>query len=307
MTEKGAYTNLRSKEKQEVKMVTIQDQRNTGIGATDAAVVLGHSPWRTPLDLYLEKTGQKDDFHPSERMEWGILLEPVIAKEYCERTDRKFVQMGNRFRRHPEKEFMIAHLDRVIEDTDRGTGLLEIKTTSAFNKKDWEIEPPVYYQIQLQHQLAITGHDWGAIVVLIGGQELVYQDMPRNDRLIEHLEDEEAAFWRNVQDRRPPAVDYERDTENLKKLHEAKRNSTIELPADAHQWKREIDSAAQVVKQQKAHQQRYRNMIIDHLHGCDSGVIPGGGTVTYKPITRRGYTSKDTTYQQLNFQKGGKR
>ena len=285
----------------------ITERRLTGLGGTDAAVVLRQSPWKTPLDLYLEKVGEGSPFEPSERMDWGIRLEPVIAKAYCERTGRGITNMGNRFRRHSGKKFMTCHLDRMITDPEKGDGLLEIKTTSSFNKSDWEVEPPLYYQIQLQHQMAVTGDKWGAIAVLIGGQELVYQDMDRNDDFIADLMKKEEEFWGLVQSRTPPEADYERDTEGLRALYAASKATTIELPSEANIWKREIEQCAESISHLTKKQERYKNLFVEGLGENETGIIPGGGTVTRKPINRAGYTAKPSSYRQIRFQKGGKR
>jgi putative phage-type endonuclease len=62
------------------------EQRRHGIGGSDAAAALGLSPWKTPLSLYLEKTGDARPFRDNESMLWGRVLEPAIRAEYTRRT-----------------------------------------------------------------------------------------------------------------------------------------------------------------------------------------------------------------------------
>lgn len=59
--------------------------RKQGITATDIAAIVGAHPWRTPLDVWLEKTGRRESFEGNERTKWGNLLEPVIRDDYAER------------------------------------------------------------------------------------------------------------------------------------------------------------------------------------------------------------------------------
>ena len=59
--------------------------RKRGIGGSDAPAVLGVSPWRTPLDVYLDKTDQSDPVETTEAMEWGSRLEDQIAAAAAER------------------------------------------------------------------------------------------------------------------------------------------------------------------------------------------------------------------------------
>ena len=66
-------------------MLTKQQRidRHAGLGGSDAAAVLGLSPWTSPLDLYLDKRGELDEEpeQPTNWQRWGHLLEDLIADE----------------------------------------------------------------------------------------------------------------------------------------------------------------------------------------------------------------------------------
>ena len=64
--------------------------RRNGIGGSDAAAIMGLSPWRTAMDVWLEKTGEftRDD-EENEQMYWGTVLEAVVAEEFTRRTGLK--------------------------------------------------------------------------------------------------------------------------------------------------------------------------------------------------------------------------
>jgi len=56
------------------------EQRRQGIGASDAAVILGLTKWKSPMGLYAEKTGLVPmGQEETDLLEWGNRLEPVIA------------------------------------------------------------------------------------------------------------------------------------------------------------------------------------------------------------------------------------
>ena len=66
--------------------------RQGGIGSSDAAAAVGLHPYKSPLQLWMEKTGRdshlpkvdpNDDHSP---MYWGTLLEPIVAAHYTRRT-----------------------------------------------------------------------------------------------------------------------------------------------------------------------------------------------------------------------------
>jgi len=108
--------------------------RKKGIGGSDASVVLGFNPWKSPFELYIEKTSDDIRELDSEAVYWGTVLEDVIAEEFTRRTGKK-VRRQNKVFIHPEYDFMIANIDR---DVVGEKALLECKTTSAFNADAWE-------------------------------------------------------------------------------------------------------------------------------------------------------------------------
>src|SRR5690606_24085021 len=104
--------------------------RRRGIGGSDAAVIAGVDPFRSPIRLWMEKRGEIQEEPAGEAAEWGLLLEPVIAAEFERRTGKR-VRRRNAILQHPEHEWMLANIDREIVGED---AILEIKTTSAWNR-----------------------------------------------------------------------------------------------------------------------------------------------------------------------------
>ena len=181
--------------------------RSTGIGSSDAAAAIGLSSYKCSLSLWLEKTGrqQPEDLSNKEAVVWGTVLEPVLAKMYAERTGRK-VRRVNAVLQHPEHPFMLANLDREVI-TESGTGVLEIKTAGFYSAQQWEDGVPVAYQCQVLHQLAVTGHVWADVAVLIAGQEFRIYRIERDDDKIADLIQREAQFWSWVTNDQQPDPD----------------------------------------------------------------------------------------------------
>ena len=169
--------------------------RSTGIGSSDAAAAIGLSSYKCSLSLWLEKTGRQppEDLSEKEAVVWGTVMEPVLAKMYAERTGRK-VRRVNAVLQHPEHPFMLANLDREVI-TENGTGVLEIKTAGFYSAQLWDDGVPVAYQCQVLHQLAVTGHAWADVAVLIAGQEFRIYRIERDDDKIADLIQREAQFW----------------------------------------------------------------------------------------------------------------
>ena len=140
-------------------------QRFSGIGGSDAAVVLDISPFKSKIQLWNEKVYKKINPKSEEELifQIGKVLEPIIANKYEKETGRKLEI--RKLKVHPEYPFMIGNIDREIVGDERGPGILEIKTKGAF--VDWHGEDiPPYYMTQVQHYLSIYGYEWASFAVL---------------------------------------------------------------------------------------------------------------------------------------------
>ena len=182
--------------------------RQSGIGGSDAAPALGLSPWKSPLELWEEKAmGKTQPRQENESMIWGKLLEPIIREEYSRRTGLKVSPLRSMLQA-PQMPWMLANVDAIIEDPQKGTGVLEIKTTGAFRAGEWsEDRCPDMYALQVAHYLAVTGLDYAVLCVFIGGNELRWVTVQRDDELITSLVDLERIFWERVLTKTPPPVD----------------------------------------------------------------------------------------------------
>jgi putative phage-type endonuclease len=191
-------------------------ERRHGIGGSDAAAVCGLDRWRSPFEVWLDKTGTFiDDTAATEAMRWGQLLEPVIAGQ----LDGVDIVEVPWMLAHPSHPWMLADVDRVAFDTadvERlDPGVVEVKTTSLRNAPAWEEGPPAPVICQGMHYLAVTGHRWLLAAALIGGQRLVTHRVERDDELIDDLLTIEARFWADVEAKRPPEPDGSKATTAL--------------------------------------------------------------------------------------------
>ncbi len=186
--------------------------RKRGIGSSDAAAAVGLNPYKSALELWLEKTGREDklpsiDPHDEESpMYWGTILEPIVAKHYSSRSGNK-VRRLNAVLQHPQPElsWMLANIDREVIGAD-DVQILECKTAGINGARLWKDGVPEYVQLQVQHQLAVTGKTAADVAVLLGGQHLEIYRIQRDDDLIRRLIQLEQHFWHYVEsDTAPPA------------------------------------------------------------------------------------------------------
>lgn len=185
--------------------------RKTGIGSSDAAAAAGLNPYMSALELYLIKTGQDehlpkaDPNDESSPLYWGTMLEHIVAAHYTKRTGRR-VRKVNAVLQHPEHPWMLANIDREVVGSDE-VQILECKTAGINGSRLWKDGVPEYVQLQVMHQLAVTGKQAADVAVLLGGQELQIHRIERDEAMIAQLIALEQQFWACVQSRIPPAVD----------------------------------------------------------------------------------------------------
>jgi predicted phage-related endonuclease len=133
------------------------------------------------------------------------LLEPIVAAAYTQQTGRK-VRKVNAVLQHPTVPFMLANLDReVVGCAD--VQILECKTAGEFGARLWQDGVPDYVQLQVQHQLAVTGKQAADVAVLLCGQKLDIHRIQRDEELISRLIHLEAQFWQYVTSDTPPPAD----------------------------------------------------------------------------------------------------
>lgn len=281
-------------------------ERRTGIGASEVAAVLGCHPYMSAYTLWHLKRGLIEEPEESEVMEWGKLLEPVIAEKYARATGRQLVDHGRHAARRSERwPFLLATLDREIAPIDdRGPGCLEIKTTGTWVEPKWKDEPPLHVQAQLQAQLAVTGFRWGSIAVLVGGQKYEHADFERNDDFIALLVERCAAFWALVESGEPPEVDGSESTgETLRRLYPQESGEVVELPPEADPWSVAYLEASEAEKRAKALKDEAKNHLLAAMGAASMGMTPGGFVWTLKTTERAGYSVAPTTYRALRRKK----
>ncbi|MEL0169653.1 MAG: YqaJ viral recombinase family protein [Pseudomonadaceae bacterium] len=187
--------------------------RKQGIGSSDAAAAVGLNPYKSQLELWLEKTGRDADLPKADPQDeqsplyWGTVLEPVVAWHYSKRIGHK-VRRVNAVLQHPDPElpWMLANLDREVIGTD-DVQILECKTAGINGARLWQDGVPEYVQLQVMHQLAVTGKQAADVAVLLGGQTLEIHRIERDEQMIARLIELERQFWHYVETDTPPPVD----------------------------------------------------------------------------------------------------
>lgn len=183
-----------------------QLDRQTYIGSSDTAAILGISPWKTPLDVYLDKVQPRVEITDPDKLRVlnrGKRMEPYVIDLLAEETGLEIVRRGERYI-DTEYNFLAAEIDAEAASGEN----IEIKTVSPFKAKEWgeqqSDEIPVHYAAQAMHAMMITGRALCIFGVLIGADDFRIYRIERDDVTIAAIRAKEIAFWKRVQDRNPP-------------------------------------------------------------------------------------------------------
>jgi putative phage-type endonuclease len=195
--------------------------RSQFLGGSDAAAVMGLSPWATPVELWQEKTGRKrkDPEDPIRKriLERGHRLEPFIRDMTMEKLrsmglEVDLVACNERYvdREHP---FLSCEVDfelRLTGEIDIG-GLpvmlddehvnADAKSVSGFARKKWGAENtedvPVEYAAQFMHGLMITGRLYCLVAALRSFDDVDIYWTVRDDETIAGMRPKLVDFWLN--------------------------------------------------------------------------------------------------------------
>lgn len=297
--------------------------RKSGIGGSDAAAVLSISPWKSPLELWLEKTGRKEDGLPdSTALALGSFAEPFIAAEVMrgrvvvhwsdepsalERRIMDRVAAGKQplapgldMTRHRVHPFMLANTDRGIMAVDhsitRPWGIVELKTAGSQSFfRGWRNGVPLHYQIQCQHYMCVTGAKFAVVACLDLGRQTVHvYFLPRDNNFIDgKLIPACADFWEHIEANRMPEVDdSDSCTKALQFLYpEPEPKSQQDFGDHDSAIVRQYQDAKR--KQDKFTKQArgFKNLILESLGHCEEAKLTDGGLLR-RVKSGRGYTLK---------------
>lgn len=273
-------------------------ERQSMLGGTDSAALLGFSTFRNAWDVAAEKKGLLEPWRGNERTEWGRILEQPIAREYAKRTGQKIARVNGAVR-HPKFAFLGGHLDSRVVGKKKG---IEVKTVERGREK-WSLpgEPlkvPRDYYVQVQHYMAITGWESFDLVALFGLSRLRWYTIERNEKVIAAIIEQDQQFWQKyVAGPDLPAMEGERAKEWMRGKYPAPRNETLvianpEQAATIARW-REAKKAEGTAKKEREKLALHVQQII----GDATGVVSGDVTVTWNKD--RDSTALVTDYEGL--------
>lgn len=283
----------------------LESRRFMGVGASEAAIVMGENPRSSPLELYALKLGllPPADLSDNEAVEWGSRLEPLIAEKYATVTGRALLDLGRwTIARPKENPHIYATLDRIINPVacHDGEGVLEIKTARGSLYEAWVDGPPRPYYLQLQHQLAVTGYSWGSFAVLFGGQQFRWLDIERDQPCIDALIEAETEFWSRVEAQSPPEADGSPATKRaLAALYPRDTGEVVTLDGTATAWDARLQELRPQIQELIDERTAIENRLKAAIGAATVAQLPNGVSYSYKTQSRPEYVCKAASYRVL--------
>lgn len=243
------------------------DLRREGIGGSDVSAIMGISPWVSPVEVWMDKTGRVPhrDISGKEAVAMGTELEETVLGMYRRRHPERRATRCNAVLRSIQRPWAQASLDGVVRDPERGWGVLEIKTGSR--DSEWAESVPDHYVAQVTHYMSVTGYRFADVVALIGDHGLHYHEyrLEWDDEDMEAVVSSVDEFWNEfvVKDVMPALVSTL--PSEGKALYEIYRSSDGDLePMESD----EADNLAAEMSQLK---QDYKD-IGERLSECSNGL-----------------------------------
>lgn len=208
----------------EMKILSSRDewlQNRQRIGGSDASAILGMNPYRTNLELWQIKTGQliPEDISDKPYVKYGTEAEQHLRELFkLDFPEYQVFYEENNMWLNDKMPFAHASLDGWLVDQEGRKGVWECKTTNilqSMQKEKWKDRIPDNYYIQILHYLMVTEFDFAVLKAQLksefNGEIYIQTKHYKIERAevqadIEFLESSEKEFWKQVQERKRPAL-----------------------------------------------------------------------------------------------------
>lgn len=248
------------------------DDRKGYIGGSDIAAILGLSRWKTPLQVWAEKTGNiiPEDISGKLHIRLGNKLEQTVCDLFEEETGKK-VEKRDEPLIHPKHDFIRGRIDRAVVGE---RAILEAKTTSPWNARAWEGEEiPQEYILQTMFYMELAGSDRGYIACLVGNQNFHVRTIERDEKMQKEMIQKAVEFWKNyIEPKVMPTMITSRDADTIYNLYPlAEQGDPIKLDDTANAlidtlMAQKEDSASLTAQIEKT-QNEIRALLCDNAEG----------------------------------------
>ena len=277
--------------------------RQENINSTEVSALFGCSPYQTLYELWHIKKGNlKDSFVDNERVKWGTRLQDSIAMGIAE-----------------DNAWSIRRMDEYIYDKELragssfdfsvqgNTALLEIKNVDSLAfKEGWletdsGVESPLHIELQVQHQMMISGYETCYIGALVGGNRAVIIERKKDPLVIAEIKKKIKQFWISIYMNDEPKPDFEKDKDAIRELYKVAKKGkavegTMQVKELAEMYSNLTEQLAALNKKRDAIKMQMLTMM-----GDAEKIIGEGYQVSAGVIQRAGYEVKPVVYRDFRI------
>lgn len=185
--------------------------RESGIGSSEVATIVGLNPWETPYQLWRRKVGLDEPKQENFAMKAGHYLEDAVAQFWHDETGQDIIKSsaGDWLIVNDERPYMRVSPDRTywladMPHNNANKGILECKTTQMSIDAD---DIPKHWFCQVQYQLGVAELEQGSLAWLCSGREFGYKNLALVPDFFAWLVEEVDKFWLdNIQGKQEPTA-----------------------------------------------------------------------------------------------------
>ncbi len=290
------------------------EMRNKGIGGSDIGSIFGLNPYKSAVELWLEKTGKiskpnitdlSDRENFSEPAYWGQAEEELVAKRFMEETGLK-VRRNNFILQHRAFPFMVANIDREGRDEEGKRFVLECKTANEFAGKEWEGDKiPMSYELQTLYYVLIGEYDYGYIACKIGNRKFVYKKVEMDEFTEKTITEKCQWFWDLVESNTMPPVDSSEACSNIlaEMYPVASIDTSIEINSELDQELNNLSEYESQVKELESAITLIKNKIKEYMQDNETAISESHKITWKNQVSNRFDTNKfKTAYPELYAQ-----
>lgn len=278
--------------------------RKQHITATDVAAILGQSDYKTPLDVFLEKTGRVAPFEGNVHTRRGKRYEGPILDDYAE-DQAVTLEWPMPLLIHSTMAFLAATPDaRRVSDGNLVEAKFSMSAARAAELGDEGTDAvPTDWLLQTQTQMAVSGAEFVDIAVLLYGRLRVYH-VERNADLIGIIEAAAGEMHARILADDPPEPDYAhaRARETINLLNGSKADGLVVLDDTLCELWAERQALKETIKRDETRVAEIDARVLHALGEAAAGAMPGSSYEISRSITRETYwTNADVDAARANL------
>jgi len=292
--------------------------RKTGIGGSDASIILGKNSYQSEYSLWANKRGLTANDEAGDAAKWGNRLERTVAEAYAEETNSAVIcwpvmLQGGYSWQLANVDFFISGSDKyeagkvtdVLEEPERIESILEIKTTAIAGKgnaRGWANgQVPEAYWWQGMHYALTTNIHNVVFACLVGGEGLVIREVEYTYQQLSDLQEAEAFFWHKVVNNiEPDIVGHQADFDTLKAVYPSSEGGvTIEGDDFIKDLIYEYREAKACLDEAQADVDSIRAQLLRIVGDAEAVTLDGDTLYTYKSTKDRESLDTKALKEQL--------